>query len=79
MDISFKKTNGPLDDLIDEILSMADVHHPRIVREMVLSALKTGQESDYLADLKMLRSTMKDRKKTPPPVASNFPPKSCKR
>jgi hypothetical protein len=64
MDISFKKTNGPLDDLIDEILSMADVHHPRIVREMVLSALKTGQESDYLADLKMLRSTMKEMRYT---------------
>ncbi len=64
MDISFKKTNGPLDDLIDEILSMADVHHPKIIREMVLSALKTGQESDYLADLKMLRSTMKEMRYT---------------
>jgi len=64
MDISFKKTNGPIDDLIDEILSMADVHHPEIIREMVLSALKTGQESDYLADLKMLRSTMKEMRYT---------------
>ena len=49
MDINFKRTNGPLDDLIDEILSMADVHHSRIIREMVISALKTGQENDYLA------------------------------
>lgn len=64
MDISFKQTNGPLDDLIDEILAMADVHHPKIIREMVLSALKTGQESDYLADLKMLRSTMKEMRYT---------------
>ena len=64
MDISFKKTNGPLDALIDEILSMADVHHPEIIREMMLSALKTGQESDYLADLKMLRSTMKEMRYT---------------
>ena len=64
MDISFKKTNGPIDDLIDQILSMADVHHPEIIREMVLSALKTGQESDYLADLKMLRSTMKEMRYT---------------
>jgi uncharacterized protein (TIGR00730 family) len=31
---------------------------------MVLSALKTGQESDYLADLKMLRSTMKEMRYT---------------
>ena len=58
MEINFKKNNGPLDDLIDEILSMADVHYPEIIREMVISALKTGQENDYLADLKMLRTTM---------------------
>ncbi len=64
MDINFKKNNGPLDDLIDEILSMADVHHPDIIREMVISALKTGQENDYLADLKMLRTTMKEMRYT---------------
>ena len=39
MDISFKKTNGPLDDLINELLSMADVHHPEIIREMVIRAI----------------------------------------
>lgn len=64
MEISFKKNNGPLDELIDEILSMADVHHPKIIREMVISALKTGQENDYLADLKMLRTTMKEMRYT---------------
>ena len=42
MDISFKKTNGRLDELIEELLAMADVHHPNIIREMVISALKTG-------------------------------------
>ncbi len=64
MEINFKKNNGPLDDLIDEILSMADVHYPEIIREMVISALKTGQENDYLADLKMLRTTMKEMRYT---------------
>ncbi len=64
MDISFKKTNGPLDELIDEILTMAEVHHPEIIREMVISALKTGKENDYLADLKMLRATMKEMRYT---------------
>ena len=58
IDISFKKTNGPLDDLLNEILALADVNHPEIIRAMLLSALKTGQENDYLADLKMLRTTM---------------------
>ena len=64
MDISFKKTNGPLDDLLNEILSMAEVNHPEIIREMLISALKTGQENDYLADLKMLRTTMKEMRYT---------------
>jgi uncharacterized protein (TIGR00730 family) len=31
---------------------------------MVISALKTGQENDYLADLKMLRATMKEMRYT---------------
>lgn len=64
MDINFKKTNGHLDELIDEIISMADVHHPGIIREMIINALKTGQENDYLADLKMLRTTMKEMRYT---------------
>jgi uncharacterized protein (TIGR00730 family) len=64
MNISFKKTNGPLDDLVEEIMSMAKVHHPEIVREMVINALKIGQENDYLADLKMLRTTMKEMRYT---------------
>lgn len=64
MEISFKNTNGKLDELIQEILSLANVHHPEIIREMVISALKTGQENDYLADLKMLRATMKEMRYT---------------
>ncbi len=64
MEISFKKSNGRLDDLINEILGMAEVHHPEIIREMLISALKTGQENDYLADLKMLRATMKEMRYT---------------
>lgn len=64
MDINFKKNNGPLDDLIKEILAMSDVHHPEIIREMVINALKIGQENDYLADLKMLRTTMQEMRYT---------------
>lgn len=64
MEISFKKNNGRLDELINEILNMAEVHHPEIIREMLISALKTGQENDYLADLKMLRVTMKEMRYT---------------
>ncbi len=64
MKISFKRTNGPLDDLIEEIMTMVNVHHPEIIREMLVNALKIGQENDYLADLKMLRTTMKEMRYT---------------
>jgi uncharacterized protein (TIGR00730 family) len=64
MDISFKRSNERLDELIDEIIGMAEVHHPEIIRDMVINALKTGQENNYLADLKMLRTTMKEMRYT---------------
>lgn len=64
MKINFKRTNGELDDLIDQIVNLCDAHHPEIIREMIITALKTGQENDYLADLKMLRSTMKEMRYT---------------
>ncbi len=64
MKLSFKKTNGRLDELIDDIMAMAEVHHPDVIREMIISALKAGQENDYLADLKMMRATMKEMRYT---------------
>ena len=31
-----------------------------MVREIVINALKAGQEIDYLADLKMMRTTLRE-------------------
>ncbi len=64
MELHFTRTNGEIDDRIDELLRLTGVHHPAIVREMVLSALKSGQEIDYLADLKLMRTTMKEMRYT---------------
>lgn len=64
MEIGFGRSNGPIDDLIDEILRLAEVHHPETVREIVLNALKAGQEVDYLADLKMMRVTLREMRNT---------------
>ena len=50
MDISFKKTNGRLDELIDEILTMAEVHHPNIIREMVISGAIPPESAPPMAD-----------------------------
>lgn len=64
MKINFSRSNDVLDDLIDQMLDLCEVHHPAIIREMIISALKTGQENDYPADLKMMRSTMKEMRYT---------------
>ena len=34
------------------------------MREIIITALKAGQETDYLADLKMLNNTMKEMRYT---------------
>ncbi|WP_321530020.1 LOG family protein [uncultured Desulfuromonas sp.] len=64
MDISFTRSNGHIDELIDNLLEEVGVHHHYIIREMILSALKAGQTSDYLADLKLMRTTMKEMRYT---------------
>jgi uncharacterized protein (TIGR00730 family) len=60
MELHFSRTNGEIDERIDELLRLVGVHHPAIIREMIISALKSGHEIDYLADLKLLRTTMKE-------------------
>ncbi len=64
MKIHFKRDNGPVDELIKQLMDRVGVHDPAIVREMILSALKAGQEIDYPADLKLMRTTMKEMRYT---------------
>jgi uncharacterized protein (TIGR00730 family) len=65
MKLNFVRTNDEIDRLIDELLSKAGgIHHSALVREMIIAALKAGQETDYPADLKMLNSTMKEMRYT---------------
>lgn len=64
MDINFSRSNGEIDTLVDQLIDRVGVNHPYIIREMILSALKAGQETDYLADLKLMRTTMKEMRYT---------------
>ncbi|WP_432823573.1 TIGR00730 family Rossman fold protein [Trichloromonas sp.] len=64
MQLRFSRTNKELDELIDSLMNKAGVHHPEMIREMIISALKAGQENDYLADLKLMRTTMKEMRYT---------------
>lgn len=65
MEISFTRTNGEIDEVIDNLLEKTGgIHHPALVREIIISALKAGQETDYLADLKLFNNTMKEMRYT---------------
>ena len=64
MEVNFTRTNGVIDDLLDEVMRLAEVHHPEMTREILLNALKAGQEVDYLADLKMMRTTLREMRTT---------------
>jgi uncharacterized protein (TIGR00730 family) len=65
MELHFTRTNGPVDVSIDGLMELAgDIHHREIVREMILAALKAGQEGDDRADLKLMNSTLKEMRFT---------------
>ena len=64
MALSFSRHNGEIDELIDLLMNKSAVHHPEIIREIIIGALKAGQENNYLADLKLMRTTMKEMRYT---------------
>ncbi len=65
MELHFTKQNGPVDEAIERLMEMAgDIRRPEYVREMILAALKAGQEDDRRADLKLMNSTLKEMRFT---------------
>jgi uncharacterized protein (TIGR00730 family) len=66
MELHFTRTNGPIDDEIDRLMELAgDIRSPEIVREMILAALKAGQEEkEEKADLKLMNTTLKEMRFT---------------
>jgi len=65
MQLHFTRTNGPVDEAVDGLIRLADgIHRPEYVREMILAALKAGQEDDDRADLKLMNTTLKEMRFT---------------
>jgi uncharacterized protein (TIGR00730 family) len=65
MELHFTRTNGPADDAIDSLMELVEgVHHPEIIREMILAALKAGQEGEDRVDLKLMNTTLKEMRFT---------------
>jgi uncharacterized protein (TIGR00730 family) len=65
IDLSFKQRNPVVDDLIEQLfVSVGGVYHQNLVREMIVAALKAGQETPHFADMSMLNNTMKEMRYT---------------
>ncbi len=63
-DLHFPRVNGPIDDMIDALIEKTGVQRGEIVREMIIAALKAGQESNDPADLKLMNTTLKEMRFT---------------
>ena len=65
VELHFTRTNGPVDDAIDQLMAqVGDIAHPDIVREIILAGLKAGQENGGRADLKLMNSSLKEMRFT---------------
>ncbi len=65
MELHFTRTNGPVDEMIDRLMEAAGpLHHPDLVREMIIAALKAGQETSDRADLRLMNITLKEMRFT---------------
>ncbi|UCH44930.1 MAG: TIGR00730 family Rossman fold protein [Nitrospiraceae bacterium] len=65
MELHFPRTNGPADDAIDGLIELVGgVEQPDLVREMILAALKAGQEKNDRAHMKLMNTTMKEMRFT---------------
>lgn len=65
MELSFSRTNEEVDRHIAQLLKASgEIHHPDMIREMLLAVLKVGQEVDYLADLKLINRTLREMRFT---------------
>jgi uncharacterized protein (TIGR00730 family) len=65
MELSFSRGNEQIDQILNRLIEESGgVHHPDIIREMLLSTLKIGQDVDYLADLKLINRTLREMRYT---------------
>lgn len=65
MKLDFKAANGAVEELIENLIEQAgDIRRSRVIREMILAALKAGQEDDGGVDLKMMSTSLKEMRYT---------------
>ncbi|MFP3928156.1 MAG: TIGR00730 family Rossman fold protein [Desulfobacteraceae bacterium] len=63
--LSFARGNGPIDESIDSLISLAGgMENGEIVRELIIAALKAGREGVSRGDLKLMNATLKEMRYT---------------
>lgn len=63
--LHFTRTNGPADEAIDSLIGLVGgIQHEGLVREMILAALKAGQEQTDRVTLRLMNTTMKEMRFT---------------
>lgn len=61
----FDRDNGPVDEVIHQLMGLVGgIRRPEIVREMIIAAIKAGQEDSGKVDLKLMISTLKEMRFT---------------
>ncbi len=64
-ELSFKRIDSDVDKAIDDLIEIADdIDHPEIVREMIVAALKAGQEKNDRGHMRLMNTTMKEMRFT---------------
>ncbi|KAF0182323.1 MAG: hypothetical protein FD164_1162 [Nitrospirae bacterium] len=65
MKLRFTRTNGEVDEMIDHLMETAGpVSSPDLIREMIIAALKSGQDRTERSDLKLMNTTLKEMRIT---------------
>jgi len=65
MELHFSRTNDEADEAIDRLIAeVGGVRRPEIVRQMIIAALKAGQEDDGRFDLKLMNASLKEMRFT---------------
>jgi len=65
MYLRFTRTNGSVDEAIDDLIALSGgASSGEIVREMLIAALKAGSEGYSRADLKLMNATLKEMRFT---------------
>ena len=65
IELHFTRTNGIVDETIDNLIELVGgVEEQGLVREMILAALKAGQEKNDRAHMKLMNTTMKEMRFT---------------